>query len=579
MANLPISGLTASASNLASTDVAPVVQTTGVGPVKMTGLQLAGGLLGSATFNGSTVTTSQPVLNLSQTWNAGAVPFTGLKFNATDTASAAASLLLDLQVGGVTAASISKSGVINLANGSAIITPNNSGATNFQYLNNGFKLIDVLGQMRFGFSGNIFGISTSGTISGATISTLDTILRSAGTGILALGNADAAAPVAQTLQVQSVVGSTPGATDVAGANWTIKGSAGRGSGAGGSIIFQVAPAGSAGTGAQNAYATALTIASSGAATFASTVTASGFLMPVAGTIGNGTNLLAIGSGNIYPANSSLSLGTFAVPFSFLAVGTASNAAILTADAANTLALRNSTNAQTFNIYGTYTDVTNYERMGIRYSPSNDYEFVVDKGTTGTYRSLTVTTYGNATATFESDTVKVANNGRIAWCSTATSRGTVDTVLVRGGAANVIGIGGATSSFPALKRKTSSATLQVRVADDTAFSNIEAAQFVSPPTALTSGATITWNANTSSVATLTLDQVGATLTISNAVAGGTYLVVITQGTGGNKTITTWTSFKWQGGAAPTLSTSAGAIDVVTAVYDGTSFYATAQIGFA
>ena len=101
MANTRISNLTASASNLASTDLAPVVQTAGVGPVKMTGLQLAGGLLGSTTFNGSTVTTSSsPVLNLTQTWNDGTVTFTGLKFNATDTASASGSLLLDLQVGG-----------------------------------------------------------------------------------------------------------------------------------------------------------------------------------------------------------------------------------------------------------------------------------------------------------------------------------------------------------------------------------------------------------------------------------------------------------------------------------------------
>ena len=73
--------------------------------------------------------------------------------------------------------------------------------------------------------------------------------------------------------------------------------------------------------------------------------------------------------------------------------------------------------------------------------------------------------------------------------------------------------------------------------------------------------------------------GATLTVSNAVAGGTYMLVITQGAGGNKTITTWTSFKWQGGAAPTLSATAGAIDVITVAYDGTNYYASAQIGFA
>ena len=49
---------------------------------------------------GGTVTTSQPVLDMTQTWNNSATTFTGLKLNVTNTASAAASLLMDLQVGG-----------------------------------------------------------------------------------------------------------------------------------------------------------------------------------------------------------------------------------------------------------------------------------------------------------------------------------------------------------------------------------------------------------------------------------------------------------------------------------------------
>jgi hypothetical protein len=70
---------------------------------------------------------------------------------------------------------------------------------------------------------------------------------------LRLGLADAAAPVAQTLSVQSVVAGT---TNTAGADFTIDGSQGTGTGAGGSIVFRVAPAGSSGT-AQNALATFL----------------------------------------------------------------------------------------------------------------------------------------------------------------------------------------------------------------------------------------------------------------------------------------------------------------------------------
>jgi len=46
-----------------------------------------------------TVTASTP-LSITQTWNSAGVTFTGLQLNATDTASASGSLLMDLQVGG-----------------------------------------------------------------------------------------------------------------------------------------------------------------------------------------------------------------------------------------------------------------------------------------------------------------------------------------------------------------------------------------------------------------------------------------------------------------------------------------------
>ena len=47
-----------------------------------------------------TITTSKPNLDATVTWNDGAVTFTALKLNVTNTASASASLLEDLQVGG-----------------------------------------------------------------------------------------------------------------------------------------------------------------------------------------------------------------------------------------------------------------------------------------------------------------------------------------------------------------------------------------------------------------------------------------------------------------------------------------------
>lgn len=68
-------------------------------------------------FTGGTVTTSNPIIDATQTWNAGGVTFTGWKLNVTSTASAAASLLLDLQVGGASMLSTTKAGLLTTAAG------------------------------------------------------------------------------------------------------------------------------------------------------------------------------------------------------------------------------------------------------------------------------------------------------------------------------------------------------------------------------------------------------------------------------------------------------------------------------
>lgn len=62
----------------------------------------------------STVTSNSPVFDGSQTWNNGAVAFTGIQINITNTASAASSLLQDWQVGGSSLVNLSKAGVLTL---------------------------------------------------------------------------------------------------------------------------------------------------------------------------------------------------------------------------------------------------------------------------------------------------------------------------------------------------------------------------------------------------------------------------------------------------------------------------------
>jgi hypothetical protein len=104
----------------------------------------------------------------------------------------------------------------------------------------------------------------TGTVTMPDSSTFGTNFAVAGNAILTgpsaatlhLGAADAAAPVAQTVGAQGVVA---GISNTAGALLTIAGSQGTGTGAGGAIQFQVAPAGSTGT-SQNALVNSLYLA-------------------------------------------------------------------------------------------------------------------------------------------------------------------------------------------------------------------------------------------------------------------------------------------------------------------------------
>ncbi len=80
-------------------------------------------LSGPLSITGGTVTANNPVLSATQTWNNAAVTFTGWQLNVTDTASNAASLLMDLRVGGIGRFSVRKDGQLSF-NGDLVINPN-----------------------------------------------------------------------------------------------------------------------------------------------------------------------------------------------------------------------------------------------------------------------------------------------------------------------------------------------------------------------------------------------------------------------------------------------------------------------
>ena len=93
-----------------------------------------------------------------------------------------------------------------------------------------------------------------------------------------------------------------------------------------------------------------------------------------------------------------------------------------------------------------------------------------------------------------------------------------------------------------------------------------------PTATTAAASTNIDLSTGNVFTINLGANITTLTTSNA-AVGTYLVKFVQDATGSRTVSFPATWKWAGGTAPTLTSTASKLDIVTLVYDGTTFYAT------
>lgn len=334
-------------------------------------------------LTGGTVSASTPLFSATQNWNNAAVTFKAIDINVTDTASASASLLMDLQVGGASQFNVTKAGRAAATRWASAGAPDSVwmeqtavGVTHF-YGFGGPWLSITNGGNTLAAIDRAFGWRSS---SEAGI-TADLFLTRKAAASLRLGAADAAAPVAQTLGVQSVVAGT---TNTAGVDFTIAGSQGTGTGAGGSLVFQVAPAGSTGS-TPNALVTALTIASDRTAIFASTLStgnSSGFnSVGLNMRFGNGIGAVIQVNG----AAIASSLGTYFAVNSLALSSNAGNSSpdlFLLRDAANTLALRNGANAQTFRTYGTLTDASNYRRLAMAMSTAGVAELKPEGAGTG-----------------------------------------------------------------------------------------------------------------------------------------------------------------------------------------------------
>jgi hypothetical protein len=163
---------------------------------------------------------------------------------------------------------------------------------------------------------------------------------------------------------------------------------------------------------------------------------------------------------------------------------ATSVQLLRDGADDVLALQRTTNAQTFRIYNTYTDASNYERGFLRWS-SNVFQIGTEKGSGGgTARALEFQTDG-ATRMHLSTGGAVGFGGPtgqsttlVGWAGNCfmrpinASAGVLTLLNAALDGFNRLQFGGTTSSFPALKRD--STAIHIRLADDSAFAPLSCA---------------------------------------------------------------------------------------------------------
>lgn len=372
---------------------------------------------------------------------------------------------------------------------------------------------DSVPRIRVGVNAN--DVASIGFGSGA--GTRDLFLERAAAAKLRLGGADAASPVAQTLSVQNVVAGT---TDTAGANLTIAGSQGTGTGLGGSVIISVATAGSTGS-SQNALAAAITIASTKMVTLADGLAVAGNVT-VTGTLGvtGNTTLgnLAISGVTTHSGNSAASTSIDLFSGTWFTGGSATttkpHVLIEPAGATST---------------GWATAGTG---LGVNAASGFTGQLLVLQ-LNGVNR-LTVDSTGSATLASSISVTSLVLSSQIVWSGSSRILNSADGVtrLSNSGQTDYgrLQFGGTTSSFPAIKR--SAATLVIRLADDSADADLTAARLISSNVVRLKGYT---------VGTLPAGTTGDTAYVTDALAP-TFLGTATAG-GGNVTSVFYNGTNW------------------------------------
>ena len=98
------------------------------------------------------------------------------------------------------------------------------------------------------------------------------------------------------------------------------------------------------------------------------------------------------------------------------------------------------------------------------------------------------------------------------------------------------------------------------------------------TTLTDGANISWDLSQNQVASVTLAGNRTLSNPTNQVDGAVYILIVKQDATGGRTLAFSSNYKFAGGSAPSLTTTASRADVLTFVSDGTNMMGVASQNF-
>ena len=142
-----------------------------------------------------------------------------------------------------------------------------------------------------------------------------------------------------------------------------------------------------------------------------------------------------------------------------------------------------------------------------------------------------------------------------------------------GAATLTGIlkGNGTSAFTAVTAPSGTivGTTDTQTLSAKTLTNPTVTNYVETPFSANSSTAITLDLTNGTVQIITLTG-NATITMPTATSGKSFILMLKQDGTGSRTVT-WSTVKWAGGTAPTITSTASRLDLLSFFADGTNWY--------